>query len=176
MACCRKGETPVHPIEAAWARLKAPDATLAELFAADPDRVARLSSRLELDEGGILFDWSKTHLTEELLTGFEALAEAADFAEARRKRFAGEVVNLSENRAAEHTTLRGVGKAASVEEAAALRERMKLLVEAIHDGTLGEARHLIHIGIGGSALGPALAVDALARDLALVDVHVVSNI
>jgi glucose-6-phosphate isomerase len=53
---------------------------------------------------------------------------------------------------------------------------MKLLVEAIHDGALGEVNHLIHIGIGGSALGPALAVDALARDLMLVDVHVVSNI
>src|SRR3546814_18053189 len=53
---------------------------------------------------------------------------------------------------------------------------MRLLVEAIHDGALGEVRHLIHIGIGGSALGPALALDALARDLALVDVHVVSNI
>src|SRR5690606_17917381 len=64
----------------------------------------------------------------------------------------------------------------SVEEAAALRERMKLLVGAIHEGALGEVRHLIHIGIGGSALGPALAVDALARDLSRVDVHVVSNI
>jgi glucose-6-phosphate isomerase len=53
---------------------------------------------------------------------------------------------------------------------------MKLLVEAIHDGALGEINHLIHIGIGGSALGPALAVDALARDLTRVDVHVVSNI
>src|SRR3546814_12967062 len=53
---------------------------------------------------------------------------------------------------------------------------MRLLVEAIHDGALGEVRHLIHIGIGGSALGPALALDALARDLSLVDVHVVSNI
>lgn len=35
---------------------------------------------------------------------------------------------------------------------------------------------MIHIGIGGSALGPALAIDALARDGAMVDVHVVSNI
>src|SRR5690606_23515908 len=75
-----------------------------------------------------------------------------------------------------HSALRGVGRDASVEEAEALRERMRLLVEAIHDGVLGEVKHLIHIGIGGSALGPALAVDALARDLALVDVHVVSNI
>ena len=53
---------------------------------------------------------------------------------------------------------------------------MKLLVEAIHQGALGEVKHLIHIGIGGSALGPALAIDALAREQALVDVHVVSNI
>jgi glucose-6-phosphate isomerase len=162
--------------KAAWDRLNAPDETLTNLFAADPDRVARLSGRFELSEGGVLFDWSKTHLTEELLAGFEALAEAAGFAEMRRKLFAGEVVNGTENRAAEHTALRGVGKEASVEEAAALRERMHLLVEAIHEGALGEVRHLIHIGIGGSALGPALAVDALARDLARVDVHVVSNI
>jgi glucose-6-phosphate isomerase len=150
--------------------------TLADLFAADPDRAGRLSARFELSSGGILFDWSKTHLTEELLTGFEALADAAGFDEMRRALFAGEVVNLTEKRAAEHSALRGVGKDASVEEAAALRERMKLLVEAIHEGALGEVRHVIHIGIGGSALGPALAVDALARDLALVDVHVVSNI
>jgi glucose-6-phosphate isomerase len=162
--------------KAAWDRLNAPDETLAELFEADPERAARLSARFELPEGGVLFDWSKTHLTDALLDGFEKLAEAAGFDEQRRKLFAGEVVNPTENRAAEHTALRGVGKESSVEEAAALRERMKLLVEAIHEGALGEVRHLIHIGIGGSALGPALAVDALARDFARVDVHVVSNI
>ncbi len=161
---------------AAWKRLRTPDETLSDLFAADPDRVAKLSARLELGQGGILFDWSKTHLTEALLDGFETLADAAGFTEARQRLFAGEVVNPTENRAAEHAALRGVGKDTSVEEAAALRERMRLLVEAIHEGALGEVRHLIHIGIGGSALGPALAVDALARDLALVDVHVVSNI
>src|SRR5688572_29444187 len=164
----------------AWAALDPGHETLAALFAADPARVAKLSARLELGQGGALFDWSKTHLTDALLAGFEALAEAAGFAEQRRKLFAGEVVNPSEDRAAEHTALRGVGKNVSVEEAAALRERMRLLVEAIHEGTLGEVRHLIHIGIGGSALGPALAVDALARgvglEAALVDVHVVSNI
>jgi len=164
------------PRPAAWNRLQAPAETLSELFAADPDRVTKLAARLELGQGGILFDWSKTHLTDALLDGFEALADAAGFAEARRRLFAGEVVNPTENRAAEHPALRGVGKETSVEEAAALREQMRLLVEAIHEGALGEVRHLIHIGIGGSALGPALAVDALARDLALVDVHVVSNI
>ncbi len=152
------------------------DPPLTELFARDPARVDRLSGRIELGEGGILFDWSKTHLSDPLMKDFESLADLSGFDEMRRRLFAGEVVNPSEGRAAEHSALRGVGKDSSVEEAEALRERMRILVEAIHEGALGEVRHLIHIGIGGSALGPALAVDALARDLALVDVHVVSNI
>ena len=161
----------------AWQALALlPDASLADLFAADPARVDKLSTRLELGDTGVRFDWSKTHLTDDLLAGFEALATASDFAAMRAKLFAGEVVNPTEGRAAEHSALRGVGRESSVEEAVALLHRMQLLVEAIHAGALGEVKHLIHIGIGGSALGPALAVDALARDLALVDVHVVSNI
>ncbi len=166
-----------NPRAAAWSVLEqAEQATLADLFAADGDRVARLSARLDLGEGSILFDWSKTHLSDALLDKFEALAEASDFAEMRRRLFAGEVVNPTEGRAAEHTALRGVGREESVEEAMGLLARMRTLVEAIHDGALGPVKHLIHIGIGGSALGPALAVDALTRDLAKVDVHVVSNI
>ena len=161
----------------AWKALALhPDPTLAELFDADENRVDKLSTRLELGETGIRFDWSKTHLSDGLLRDFEVLAEASGFAEMRAKMFAGEVVNPTEGRAAEHTALRGVGKESSVEEAEALRHRMKLLVEAIHAKVFGEVKHLIHVGIGGSALGPALAVDALARDLPMVDVHVVSNI
>ena len=160
----------------AWAKLAAhPRQSLAELFS-DEARVALLSARLELPTGGILFDWSKTHLSPALLAGFEELAEAAGFGQARAALYAGAVVNHTENRAAEHLAQRGYGKDTSVEEAEALHLRMRMLTEAIHEGALGEVRHLIHIGIGGSALGPALAVDALTRDLALCDVHVVSNV
>jgi len=163
-------------VATAWERLaNHPGKTLAELFE-DKGRVEKLSARIGLPQGGILFDWSKTHLDEDLIEGFEALAEAAGFASARERLLSGAIVNPTEGRAAEHTAQRGIGKAASVEEAQALHMRMKLLVEAIHEGALGEVKHLIHVGIGGSALGPALAIDALARDLALVDVHVVSNI
>ncbi len=157
-----------------------PQRTLDELFAADAQRVGKLSSRIEWGEGGeaagIQFDWSKTHLDDGLLGQFEALADACDFAGRRAALLGGERVNVTENRAAEHTAQRGIGADASVEEAAALHARMQMLVEAIHDGALGPVKHLIHIGIGGSALGPAMAVDALTRDLAKVDVHVVSNI
>jgi glucose-6-phosphate isomerase len=158
----------------ALAALKRP--RLAELFAADPDRLANLSARIELGEGGILFDWSKTHLDPAHLERFEALAEAMDFAGARAALLSGEIVNHSEQRAAEHTAQRGMGSADSVALAQALHARMAGLVDAIHKGLFGEIRHLIHIGIGGSALGPALAVDALARHGAMTDVHIVSNV
>ncbi len=162
---------------AIWDQLQAlAKPTLAELFAAERARVAALATRLELPGGSILFDWAKTHLDAAHIAAFEALAETMDFAGRRAALFAGDIVNITEGRPAEHTAQRGVGKDTSVEEAQALHARMWALVEAIHGGALGEVKHLIHIGIGGSALGPALAVDALTRDGAVVDVHVVSNI
>ncbi|HEY6963909.1 MAG TPA: glucose-6-phosphate isomerase, partial [Erythrobacter sp.] len=169
---------------AAWAALRGlPHPTLADLFAGEADRPAALTRRIAWPvepgseaETGMLVDFSKTHLGEEALAAFEALTEAAGFAAARDALFGGGIVNPTEGRAATHGALRGSGTEAQVEEADALLARMGMLVEAIHEGALGEIRHCIAIGIGGSALGPALAIDALTRDLALVDVHVVSNI
>ncbi|MGN3973479.1 glucose-6-phosphate isomerase [Tsuneonella sp. SYSU-LHT278] len=161
----------------AWQAIQStPQRTLAQLYASDADRVGKLSARLDWEEGGAIFDWSKTHLDDALLTAFEDLAAARDFAGKRAALLAGATVNVTEGRAAEHTAQRGIGAKEAVEEAAEFHHRMHLLVDAIHRGALGKIRHLIHIGIGGSALGPKLAIDALARDGALVDVHVVSNI
>ncbi|MFL0356877.1 glucose-6-phosphate isomerase [Erythrobacter sp. GH1-10] len=167
---------------AAWARLEGLEhSPLAELFERDPERVAKLSQRIEFDvpgngTNGLLLDWSKTHLDDALLDAFEDLAHAAGFASAREALFGGGIVNPTEGRPATHGAMRGSGTDADVEEGEALLARMGMLVEAIHQGALGDIKHLIHIGIGGSALGPDLAVDALTRDLELVDVHVVSNI
>jgi glucose-6-phosphate isomerase len=164
-------------VRGAWDRLRAlPRPTLAALFAENPARVWDLSTKLELPGGAIRFDWSKTHLDAAHLAAFEALAEATGYANRRAGLFDGEIVNPTEGRAAEHTAQRGLGAEDSVAAASALHARMHVLTEAIHQGALGEVKHLIHIGIGGSALGPALAIDALARDGAMVDVHVVSNI
>lgn len=169
-------------INAVWERLaNLPQRTLSQLFADDADRVAKLSQRIEADLGelgqvGMLLDWSKTHLDDDALAAFEDLAEASGFADARQALFGGGIVNPTEGRPATHGAMRGSGTDADVEEGEALLARMGMLVEAIHEGALGEVKHLIHIGIGGSALGPALAIDALTRDLKLVDVHVVSNI
>ncbi|MEO0461564.1 MAG: glucose-6-phosphate isomerase [Pseudomonadota bacterium] len=170
------------PYETIWSALNAlPETTLADLFAAQDDRVGAMSQRLEWPsaEGeatGMRIDFSKTHLSPDALDLFEQLAQACDFGGARDALFSGGIVNPTEGRAANHGAMRGSGTDADVEEAMALLARMGLLVDAIHDGALGDVKHLIHIGIGGSALGPALAVDALTRDFAKVDVHVVSNI
>ena len=163
-------------IRAAWSALDAlPRPSLADLFA-KPGRLDLLSESLELPGGAIRFDWSKTHLDEAHLAAFEALAEATDFKGRRAAMAAGAAINVTEGRAVEHMAQRGTGSAESVDLAAMYHGRMASLVGAIHAGALGEVRHLIHIGIGGSALGPALALDALTSDGAVVDVHVVSNI
>ena len=166
--------------QAIWDELRAcPERTLASLFE-QGGRVDVLSGRIEWNmaeaKGGIVFDWSKTHLDDALLSGFEKLAEAMDFTGKRAAMLTGDIVNRTEGRAAEHTAQRGMGSHAAVEEAAALHARMRMLLEAIHGGAMGDVRHCIHIGIGGSALGPALAVEALTHDLARMDVHVVSNV
>lgn len=165
----------------AWAKLAAlPHPGLAGLLS-EEKRLVQLATRIDLPDGGILFDWSKTHLYSERIAAFEELAEACQFKQARALLFEGGVVNPSEGRAAGHLTQRGFGSPACVEEAQALHLRMRMMADAIQQGAFGEIRHLIHIGIGGSALGPALVTDALGRDLAPaeglgIDVHVVSNV
>ena len=146
--------------------------TLAQLFEAQPGRVQALS----LEAAGLYFDWSKTHLTTDLVGGFTALAEARGFAAARDALFAGKEINTSEGRAAEHTAERGEGAPDSVARARAFQNRMRALIDAIEAGALGEIRHVLHIGIGGSALGPDLLIDALGRDVGRYDVAVVSNV
>ncbi len=156
-----------------WSTIRAlKPAPLQQLFDADPARLASLS----LDVAGIHFDWSKTHLTAEAVQAFAALAEGTGLASRRDALFAGEAVNVTEGRAAEHSAERGEGSPESVARARAFRARMRALIDAIEAEALGPIRHVLHIGIGGSALGPDLLVDALGRDADRYDVAVVSNV
>lgn len=125
---------------------------------------------------GIRFDFTKTHLDDDALARLTAIADAGDYADRRRALFAGEIANPTEGRAAEHCAERGEGAPDSVHRARLLHQRMRLLVDAIEGGAFGEVRHLLHIGIGGSALGPDLLIDALGRRAERYDVAVVSNV
>src|SRR3546814_6182851 len=53
---------------------------------------------------------------------------------------------------------------------------MRALIDAIEGGALGPIRHVLHVGIGGSALGPDLLIDALGREEDRYDVAIVSNV
>ncbi|WP_431469252.1 glucose-6-phosphate isomerase [Sphingosinithalassobacter sp. LHW66-3] len=156
-----------------WTDLKALERVpLTKLFADDPERLALFTA----DVAGIHFDWSKTHLSREAVERFAALADAMGLAAKRDALFAGDVVNATEGRAAEHSAERYEGAAESVARAKAQHERMRALIDAIEAEALGPVRHILHIGIGGSALGPELLVDALGRDAARYDVAIVSNV
>ena len=126
--------------------------SLKQLFAAEPDRLSRYTANV----AGIYFDWSKTHLDESLVGQFIERAERMGFAAARDALFAGEIVNPSEGRAATHVAERGSGAPLEVDLATARRQRMRGLVDAIEAGAFGDLTGILHIGIGGSALGPAL--------------------
>jgi glucose-6-phosphate isomerase len=156
-----------------WSTIESlPQTPLLDLFANDPNRLASLS----LDVAGIHFDWSKTHLTHEAVAAFAELAKATGLAAKRDALFGGEVVNVTEGRAVEHTAERGEGNPESVATARQSHARMRALIDAIEAEALGPIRHVLHIGIGGSALGPDLLVDALGRDSDRYDVAIVSNV
>jgi glucose-6-phosphate isomerase len=145
---------------------------LEELFAAEPDRLSRLS----FEVAGIYFDWSKTHLDQKLIGEFLTRAEVQDFQTSREALFSGEIVNPSEGRPATHVAERGSGAPEDVDLATARRQRMRALVDAIEAGAFGDVTGILHIGIGGSVLGPALLVDALGRRAPTLDVRFLSNI
>jgi len=149
---------------------------LRELFAADPERFAKFSLR----QDGLLLDFSKQRVSGETLALLREFAAAADFDGWKQKLFAGETINHTERRAARHMALRAAPKAPP--EVQAVLARMQDFCERIHSGQWrgfsGERiTDVVNIGIGGSDLGPRMAVKALAAwqqpDIA---VHFVANV
>jgi glucose-6-phosphate isomerase len=132
------------------------------------------NQRLRQRAGPILLDLSRQKLDPAALEALGAHAEASGWQAARDAMFAGAPINTSEHRAVLHTALRaGQSRLPSPAPPAVLGEiertlqRMELLVAAIGRGesaSLGLPATLtdvVNIGIGGSDLGPRLAVSAL---------------
>lgn len=161
------------------------DVTLRTLFAADPDRFARLSFAF----GPLLADYSKNRITAETLGLLTELAAARNVESARAAMFAGERINRTENRAVLHTALRNRDPAGVVPvegadvmpEVRRVRDRLKAFAEKVRSGAwtgaTGKAiRHVVNLGIGGSHLGP-MAVAAALEDSRRADISLdfVSN-
>ncbi len=146
------------------------DHDLRALFAADPGR----ADELHLDAAGWHLDYAKHRVTLETMRLLRGLAEACGWRARVDATFAGEHVNVTEDRPALHAALRmpegsslvvdGVDVVAEVH---GVLRRMNAFARAVRDGTwrghTGErVQTVVNIGIGGSDLGPAMAYDALA--------------
>ncbi|MGX0877711.1 glucose-6-phosphate isomerase [Roseovarius sp. MBR-154] len=143
-----------HAAEAAVGR------SIAGLFEL-PGRAEAFSVRFD----GMLLDYSKTAMDAAARDALLRLAGAAGVAERRAAMFDGQPINEAEGRAVLHTALRNLsGGAVTVEGADimpgihATRARMAAFAEEIRQGPITD---VINIGIGGSHLGPEMAVRAL---------------
>ncbi|MEH0551362.1 glucose-6-phosphate isomerase [Streptomyces sp. B21-101] len=152
-------------------------ASLRDLFAADPQRAERYVVRV----GDLRIDYSKNLVTDETLALLRELASATDVFGLRDAMFRGERINLTEDRAVLHTALRAPADAVVevdgenvVPAVHAVLDRMAGFAERVRSGewtghTGRRIRNVVNIGIGGSDLGPAMAYEALrpytAREL-----------
>lgn len=147
---------------------------LRDLFAADPQRVERFS----LEAGGLLLDYSKNLITAETRDLLVQLAHERGLPDRVAALLAGKRVNQTEKRAAWHTALRA-GDAAPREVRRTLAA-MRVFADALRAGqvkgnTGQPIRDVVSLGIGGSALGPALVARACAPDHTTPRVHFVST-
>jgi glucose-6-phosphate isomerase len=145
------------------------DTHLRDLFDADPQR----GERLVAGGAGLHLDFSKNRITDETVMLLGALACERDIEARREAMFAGERINVSEDRAVLHVALRmprqrslivdGVDVVKQVHE---VLDRMGAFAERIRSGewtghTGKPIRNVVNIGIGGSDLGPTMAYEAL---------------
>jgi glucose-6-phosphate isomerase len=155
------------------------------LFEADPSRFEKFS--LKLDD--LLLDYSKHRITEETLSLLFQIAHEAKIEVWRDRMFAGEKINITEDRAVLHTALRNrsntpvyVDGHDVMPEVNAVLAQMRTFSEKVRNGEwkgyTGKAiTDIINIGIGGSDLGPVMVCDALKPYASPnLNVHFVSNI
>ncbi len=158
----------------AWGRLSSHyeqvrDTHLRDLFAADPER----GERLVAEGAGLYLDFSKNRITDETVMLLGELARERGVEQRREAMFAGEHINVSEDRAVLHVALRmprnrslvvdGVDVVKEVHETL---DRMAAFCERVRSGewrghTGKPIRNVVNVGIGGSDLGPVMAYEAL---------------
>ncbi|HEX6664418.1 MAG TPA: glucose-6-phosphate isomerase, partial [Gaiellaceae bacterium] len=142
---------------------------LRDLFASD----AKRGERLVVEAEGLYLDYSKNRVTDETLRLLLQLAAERGVAERRDAMFAGERINVTEDRAVLHVALRAPEGASIVVDGEnvvprvhEVLGRMASFADQVRGGgwkghTGRPIRNVINIGIGGSDLGPVMAYEAL---------------
>ncbi|RUR40902.1 glucose-6-phosphate isomerase [Vreelandella populi] len=142
-----------------------------DYFTADPQRFKKMSLRV----GGLFLDYSKHQVSDEVLAKLIELADHSALVQRRAQMFSGDIINVTENRPVLHTALRNLGDEPVyvdgddvMPEITRTREQIKAFSEAVRSGEWkgysGERiKDVVNIGIGGSDLGPNMAVRALLK-------------
>ncbi|MDD2965645.1 MAG: glucose-6-phosphate isomerase [Bacteroidales bacterium] len=159
--------------------------TIRSLFDADPQRV----NKFNITFGNLYADFSKTHLTTEVMDRLVELANETHLPQAIESMFTGQKINATENRAVLHTALRNrtsnpvmVNGTDVMPDIRRVLEQMKVFSEKVRSGQwkgfTGKAiTDVVNIGIGGSDLGPVMVCRALAHYAQPgLQVHFVSNV
>ncbi|NGP17540.1 glucose-6-phosphate isomerase [Devosia aurantiaca] len=171
------------PLEAQRKRIN--KTTMREMFAEDPNRFQRFSA----SGAGILLDYSKNRIDEEVMDALFDLARAAGVEERRDQMCEGEHINITENRAVMHMALRYQGNQPVPVDGKDVMPDVRSVLKAIANYTdavrSGQIRghggeqftDIVNIGIGGSDLGPAMVTLALEPyTRADLRAHYVSNV
>jgi glucose-6-phosphate isomerase len=158
-------------------------ASLSERLYTDADRFSVLSRSID----GLLVDFSRTRIGDEEFSALIELAAASGVENERSRLFSGEKINFTEDRAVLHPLWReqNFSDLLPAREAATLVaavQRMREVAAALHTGRLPEdrsdtrIRHLVHIGIGGSLLGPRLLCEAFPPTGECPRIHFLSSV
>lgn len=153
-------------------------------FASDTSRFSKHSATMD----DLLLDWSKCAVNEQTLSLLAKLALICDVEARRDAMFVGERINITENRAVLHTALRNRANTPIFEDGVdvmpdinGVLATMGDFCEGVRSGAIAgstgkKITDIVNIGIGGSDLGPAMAVLALAPYHDGPKCHFVSNI
>ncbi len=169
-------------LEAYYAQFK--DTQMKDLFAQDGERFNKYSLRFE----DILLDYSKNRIDEKVMSLLFQLAEECGLKSAIDSVFAGNKINVTEDRAVLHTALRNRSNTPVMVDGQdvmpavnAVLEQMKVFSDKVISGEWkgysGKAiTDIVNIGIGGSDLGPLMVTEALKPYKKNVNLHFVSNV
>ncbi len=142
---------------------------LRKLFADD----AKRGEKFTAEAAGLFLDYSKNRVTEKTLKLLLQLADESGLRAKIDAMFAGEKINVTENRAVLHVALRAPRAAKIlvdgknvVPEVHAVLDKMSAFSNRIRSGewkgfTGKRIKNIINVGIGGSDLGPVMAYEAL---------------
>ena len=151
-------------------------------FSEDDKRLKAFS----YDFSGMYFDFSKTHISKELLACYQSYAGSINFKVMREQLFSGERINSTENRSVLHMLLRdsnnqnidivedGVIEQAKKSESDFFEKYDEIISNL--DKRNEPIKDIIHVGIGGSSLGTQLVFEALKELNSDINVHFISNI